>query len=108
MSLERSAAGSPLSAHFPAPSDSDQWLPQDFADDLFGGTSELSQALSGSSTSEHNQCNYSVSISVVTAQCIAADDDKLFDLQGSASFPDALSDLGTLQEHPNDRQVFAF
>ncbi len=35
----------------------------------------------------------------------AADDDKLFDLQGSASFPDALSELGNLQEQPNDRQV---
>lgn len=36
---------------------------------------------------------------------LGADDDKLFDLQGSASFPDALSELGTLQEQPNDRQV---
>lgn len=80
MSLDRFPSGSPLSANFPpAPSDSDQWLPQDFPDDLFGGTSELSQALS--------------------------DDDKLFDLQGSASFPDALSELGNLQDQPNDRQV---
>ena len=47
MSLERFAASSPLSPNFPAPGDSDQWLPQDFADDLFGGSSELSQALSG-------------------------------------------------------------
>ena len=45
--MERFATGSPLSANFPTPSDSDQWLPQDFPDDLFGGTSELSQALSG-------------------------------------------------------------
>ena len=35
----------------------------------------------------------------------AADDDKLFDLQSSASFPDALSELSNLQEQPNDRQV---
>ena len=47
--MERFATGSPLSANFPTPSDSDQWLPQDFPDDLFGGTSELSQALSGES-----------------------------------------------------------
>lgn len=47
MSLERYSAGSPLSASFPAPSDSDQWLSHDFPDDLFGGASELSQALSG-------------------------------------------------------------
>ncbi|KAL3140530.1 hypothetical protein ABBQ32_005110 [Trebouxia sp. C0010 RCD-2024] len=80
MSLERYSAGSPLSASFPAPSDSDQWLSHDFPDDLFGGTSELSQALS-------------------------ADDDKLFDLHGSASLPDALCELGSLHEHPNDRQV---
>ena len=45
--MERFATVSPLSANFPTPSDSDQWLPQDFPDDLFGGTSELSQALSG-------------------------------------------------------------
>lgn len=77
--MERFATVSPLSANFPTPSDSDQWLPQDFPDDLFGGTSELSQALS--------------------------DDDKLFDLQSSASFPDALSELSNLQEQPNDRQV---
>ncbi|KAL0027095.1 hypothetical protein WJX79_005283 [Trebouxia sp. C0005] len=78
--MERFATVSPLSANFPSPSDSDQWLPQDFPDDLFGGTSELSQALS-------------------------VDDDKLFDLQSSASFPDALSELSNLQEQPNDRQV---
>ncbi len=35
----------------------------------------------------------------------AVDDDKLFDLQSSASFPDALSELSNLQEQPNDRQV---
>ena len=50
MSLERFAASSPLS--FPAPGDSDQWLPQDFADDLFGGSSELSQALSGTAPAQ--------------------------------------------------------
>ena len=38
-------------------------------------------------------------------QRTAADDDKLFDLQGTANFPDALSDLGSFPEHPNDRQV---
>ena len=68
MSLERFAAGSPLSAHFPAPSDSDQWLPQDFADDLFGGTSELSQALSGSFVPEQNQHNNCVSFAVAITQ----------------------------------------
>ena len=40
-----------------------------------------------------------------TKEGVAADDDKLFDLQGSASFPDALSELGNLQDQPNDRQV---
>lgn len=47
MSLDRFATGSPLSSSFPAPSDTDQWLAQEFADDLFGGSSELGQALSG-------------------------------------------------------------
>ena len=52
MSLDRFPSGSPLSANFPpAPSDSDQCLHQDFPDDIFGGTSELSQALSGQITS---------------------------------------------------------
>lgn len=57
MSLGSFAAGSPLSANFPAPSDSDQWLPQDFADDLFGGTSELSQALSGDTLPKLQMCS---------------------------------------------------
>ena len=47
MSLDRFATGSPLSSSFPTPSDPDQWLAQDFADDLFGGANELGQALSG-------------------------------------------------------------
>ena len=37
--------------------------------------------------------------------CASADDDKLFELQGSDSFPDALSDLGSLSEQPDDNQV---
>lgn len=55
MSLERFAVSSSLSANFPAPGDSDQWLPQDFADDLFGGSSDLSQALSGMAVSSRKQ-----------------------------------------------------
>ena len=102
-SLERFAAGSPLSTSFPTPSDSDQWLSPDFADDLFGGTSELSRALSGSAVLHLPLC--APFPTLLTMKCRAADDDKLFDLQGSASFPDALSDLGTLQDQPNDRQV---
>lgn len=47
MSLDRFPTGSPLSSSFPTPSDSDQWLAQDFADDLFSGASDLGQALSG-------------------------------------------------------------
>ena len=35
----------------------------------------------------------------------SADDDKLFELQGSDSFPDTLSDLGSLSEQPDDKQV---
>ena len=57
MSLERFAAGSSLSASFPAPGDSEQWLPQDFADDLFGATSELSQALSGTELLQQYRTN---------------------------------------------------
>lgn len=80
MSLDRFVTGSPLSANFPSPSESDQWLAQEFADDLFSGTSDLDHALS-------------------------AEEDKLFGLDTSGSFPDALSDLGNLPDQPNDRQV---
>lgn len=47
MSLDRFVTGSPLSANFPSPIESDQWLAQEFADDLFSGTSDLDHALSG-------------------------------------------------------------
>lgn len=104
MSLDRFAAGSPLSANFPTPSDSDQWLAQDFADDLFSGASDLDHALSGKGCCL--AAGDMVSQRVLRfAMLSTVEDDRLFGLDGSESFPDALSDLGNLPDQPNDRQV---
>lgn len=102
MSLNRLATGSPLSASFPTPSDSDQWLAQDFADDLFGGASDLGHALSGMGLLAHS---LKQPATIRLTCCAFAADDKLFELQGSDSFPDALSELDNLPDQPNDRQV---
>lgn len=105
MSLDRFVTGSPLSANFPSPSESDQWLAQEFADDLFSGTSDLDHALSGGLAASQA---FIPQVSLPELSYTpAAEEDKLFGLDTSGSFPDALSDLGNLPDQPNDRQVEA-